>query len=119
MARVTMAQSEATPPSRREEPKPDARGTSRDVVRRIGWLARIKGEQVRECTVWDESDTGMRLVVNWPEEVPDTFYVYTQLDSASRRHCRVVWRNRPGDRCRVPGVARQRTTPARQIPRSP
>jgi hypothetical protein len=36
--------------------------------------------------------TGMRLVVNWPEEVPDTFYVYTQLDSASRRHRRVVWR---------------------------
>jgi hypothetical protein len=87
-----MAQSKATPPPRHGEARPDARGTSRTVVRRIGWLSRFKGEQVRECTVWDESDTGMRLVVSRPEEIPDTFYVYTQLDSASRRHCRVVWR---------------------------
>jgi hypothetical protein len=85
-----MAQSKATPPPQREQP--DARATSRTTVRRIGWLSRIKGEQVRECTVWDESDTGMRLIVSQPEEIPDTFYVYTRLDSASRRHCRVVWR---------------------------
>jgi hypothetical protein len=85
-----MAQSKATPPAQSEQP--DARATSRTTVRRIGWLSRIKGEQVRECTVWDESDTGMRLVVNRAEEIPDTFYVYTRLDSASRRHCRVVWR---------------------------
>jgi hypothetical protein len=80
-----MAQSKATPPPQCGEP--DARATSRTTVRRIGWLSRIKGEQV-----WDESDTGMRLVVSRPEEIPDTFYVYTQLDSASRRHCRIVWR---------------------------
>jgi hypothetical protein len=87
-----MAQSKATPPAQCEEPKPDACATSRTTVRRIGWLSRFKGEQVRECTVWDESDTGMRLVVSRPEDIPDTFYVYTRLDSASRRHCRVVWR---------------------------
>ena len=85
-----MAPTKATPPPQREEP--DARATSRTTVRRIGWLSRIKGEQVRECTVWDESDSGMRLVVSRPDEIPDAFYVYTRLDSASRRHCRVVWR---------------------------
>jgi hypothetical protein len=87
-----MTQSKATPPPQCEEPKPDARATSRTVVRRIGWLSRVKGEQVRECTVWDESDTGMRLVVDRPADIPDTFYVYARLDSATRRHCRVVWR---------------------------
>ena len=73
-------------------PPSDDRKAERTTVRRIGWLIRARGEQIRECTVWDESDTGMRLVVSRPEEIPDTFYVYTQLDSASRRHCRVVWR---------------------------
>jgi hypothetical protein len=70
----------------------DSRRASRTGVRRIGWLSRVKGEQVRECMVWDESDTGMRLVVTAPDEIPDTFYIYTSLDSSSRRHCRAVWR---------------------------
>jgi hypothetical protein len=73
--------------------QPDSRKASRTGVRRIGWLSRVKGEQVRECVVWDESDTGMRLVVTMPDEIPDTFYIYTSLDSASRRHCRVAWRS--------------------------
>jgi hypothetical protein len=42
--------------------------------------------------VWDESDTGMRLVVDAPNEIPDIFYVYPTLDSTSRRRCRVIWR---------------------------
>jgi len=71
----------------------ESRKSSRTMVRRVGWLSRVKGEQVRECTVWDESDTGMRLVVKTPDEIPDTFYVYSTLDSTSRRHCRVVWRS--------------------------
>ena len=61
-------------------------------MRRIGWLTRARGEQIRECLVWDESDTGMRLVVDAPDDIPDTFYVYPTLDSSSRRHCRVIWR---------------------------
>jgi hypothetical protein len=76
-----------------EQPQPDPRKASRTRVRRIGWLSRVKGEQVRECTVWDESDTGMRLVVDTPDEIPDSFYLYPTLDFASRRHCRVVWRS--------------------------
>jgi len=76
-----------------EEPKPDSRNASRTTVRRVGWLSRVKGEQVRECVVWDESDTGMRLVVSTPDEIPDTFYVYPSLDSSSRRRCRVIWRS--------------------------
>jgi hypothetical protein len=73
-------------------PPSDSRKAARTAVRRIGWLTRARGEQIRECTVWDESDTGMRLVVDAPDEIPDTFYVYPTLDSSSRRHCRVIWR---------------------------
>jgi hypothetical protein len=76
-----------------KDPESESRKASRTMVRRVGWLSRVKGEQVRECTVWDESDTGMRLVVKIPDEIPDTFYVYSTLDSTSRRHCRVVWRS--------------------------
>ena len=81
------------PQSELKQQKSESRKASRTGVRRIGWLSRVKGEQVRQCTVWDESDTGMRLVVDVPDEIPDTFYLYPTLDFASRRHCRVVWRS--------------------------
>ena len=51
-------------------PQSDPRKAARTVTRRIGWFTRAKGEQIRECVVWDESDTGMRLVVNAPDEIP-------------------------------------------------
>jgi hypothetical protein len=35
----------------------------------------------------------MRLVFGAPDEIPETFYVYPNLDSATRRKCRVVWRS--------------------------
>jgi hypothetical protein len=74
-----------------QDPK-DARSDPRTKVRRCGWLSRAKGEQVRECVVWDESRTGARLVVEEPGAIPDTFYIYMSLDFTSRRHCRVIWR---------------------------
>jgi hypothetical protein len=73
-------------------PQSESRRAARTAVQRIGWLTRARGEQIRECMVWDESDTGMRLVVDAPNEIPDIFYVYPTLDSTSRRRCRVIWR---------------------------
>ena len=81
------------PLSEIKQPKPDSRKASRTAVRRIGWLSRVKGEQIRECTVLDESATGMRLVIDAPDEIPDTFYLYPTLDFTSRRQVRVVWRS--------------------------
>ena len=71
----------------------EKRATARTNVRRAGWTARNKGEQLRECVVWDESATGARLVVDNPAEFPERFYIYLALDFRSRRHCRVVWRS--------------------------
>jgi hypothetical protein len=75
-----------------QKPK-DGRINQRTKVRRCGWFIRSKGEQLRECVVWDESETGARLVVDAPNTIPDTFYIYMSIDFTSRRHCRVVWRS--------------------------
>ncbi len=71
----------------------DARSNPRALVRRSGWLVSAVGQQLRECTVWDESKTGARLIVDAPETIPDTFHIYMTLNFSSRRRCRVVWRS--------------------------
>ena len=78
---------------RGQSPKDDPRGSPRALVRRCGWLVKSVGEQLRECTVWDLSQTGARLVVDAPESIPDVFHIYMTLDFSSRRQCRVVWRS--------------------------
>jgi hypothetical protein len=70
----------------------EARGSQRALVRRCGWYVSSIGQQLRECTVWDESEIGARLVVDAPEAIPDIFHIYMTLDFCSRRRCRVVWR---------------------------
>jgi hypothetical protein len=72
----------------------DARKAERALVRRCGWYVRSVGQQLRECTVWDVSESGARLVVDSPETIPDLFHIYMTLDFSSRRHCRVVWRSK-------------------------
>jgi hypothetical protein len=62
----------------------DARGSQRALVRRCGWFVRAVGEQLRECTVWDESESGARIIVDAPETVPDVFHIYMTLDFSSR-----------------------------------
>jgi hypothetical protein len=71
----------------------DARSSPRALVRRSGWFVGVVGQKLRECTVWDESKTGARLVVDAPETIPDVFHIYMTLDFTSRRRCRVVWRS--------------------------
>lgn len=71
----------------------DARNNARAIVRRCGWFVSSVGEKLRECTVWDESKTGARLMVDAPETIPDTFHIYMTLNFSSRRQCRVVWRS--------------------------
>jgi hypothetical protein len=71
----------------------DARSDQRALVRRSGWFVSSIGDQLRECTVWDESKTGARLVVDAPDLVPDIFQIYMTPDFSSRRQCRVVWRS--------------------------
>jgi hypothetical protein len=69
------------------------RNSERALVRRRGWIARTKGEQLRECTVWDESPRGARILVDNSCDFPDTFYFYATLEFTSRQYCRVIWRS--------------------------
>jgi hypothetical protein len=78
---------------KRAQTPTDARNNPRAIVRRCGWSVSSVGEQLRECTVWDESKTGARLLVDAPETIPDTFHIYMTLNFSSRRQCRVVWRS--------------------------
>ncbi len=70
----------------------ETRSSQRSLVRRSSWFVGSVGEPLRECVVWDESESGARLIVDAPETVPDTFHIYMTLDFSSRRRCRVVWR---------------------------
>jgi len=72
----------------------EARSSQRALVRRCGWYVSSIGQQLRECSVWDESETGARLLVDAPETIPDIFHIYMTLDFSSRRRCRVVWRGK-------------------------
>jgi hypothetical protein len=81
-----------SPPASEVAAPTDARGGPRKIVRRCGWFVGAVGEQLRECTVWDESEAGARLVVDSPDTFPDAFHIYMTLDFTSRRQCRVVWR---------------------------
>lgn len=71
----------------------DLRKTPRDTVQRPGWIALGKGTKLLECTVWDESESGARLVIQGAGHAPDEFYLYLSLDFMSRRRCRVAWRS--------------------------
>jgi hypothetical protein len=71
----------------------DSRKAERSTVQRPGWIALGKGTKLLECTVWDESETGARLVIQGAGHAPDEFYLYLSLDFMSRRRCRVAWRS--------------------------
>ena len=77
---------------RKKTPGDDLRKAPRETVRRPGWIALGRGTPLLECTVWDESASGARLVIAGAEHAPDEFYLYFSLDFTSRRRCRIAWR---------------------------
>ncbi len=79
--------------ARTQAPTDDLRKGARVTVHRPGWIALGKGTQLLECTVWDESENGARLIIAGAGHAPDEFYLYLSLDFMSRRRCRVAWRS--------------------------
>jgi hypothetical protein len=72
----------------------EQRNSDRASVRRCGWFANVKGAQLRDCIVLDESRSGARLAIDNPNDLPDSFYIYMSLDFRSRYYCRVIWRSK-------------------------
>jgi hypothetical protein len=51
------------------------------------------GSPIRDCTLWDVSEAGVRITVAAPSEIPQEFCLVLSDDRATRRRCRVIWRS--------------------------
>ncbi|HVY00073.1 MAG TPA: PilZ domain-containing protein [Pseudorhodoplanes sp.] len=72
--------------------KPDQRKTRRRTVHYPAWI-RSDGPRLGECRLTDASDSGARLIVESPKDVPDRFRLRLSSRARSERQCRVIWRS--------------------------
>jgi hypothetical protein len=66
----------------------------RAVRRRRYTTAWISGDGFpeHECSVFDISDSGMKLISKLADKIPDSFAVRFNSSSPNNGRCRVVWR---------------------------
>jgi hypothetical protein len=57
------------------------------------WLHLGEGLPRRKCAVADISDSGARLDVAAPQDLPDHFVLMLSASGSARRLCRMVWRS--------------------------
>ena len=69
----------------------DKRKAVRRPMRYTAWIVVGPG-QLQGCSLADVSDTGGRLDVENPTNVPDTFTLWLSSNGSARRMCKVVWR---------------------------
>lgn len=60
------------------------------------WPAKIiaANDRPQSCTVTDVSQSGARLKVDKPDELPDKFVLLLTTTGKARRLCRVIWRSK-------------------------
>lgn len=60
------------------------------------WRAMIMAgnETPRSCTVTDVSESGARLKIDKPYELPEKFVLLLSSSGNARRLCRVIWRSK-------------------------
>jgi PilZ domain-containing protein len=66
----------------------------RSVRRAIGYSARIvasDGSWTRDCRVLDVSQSGAKLAIDQPAELPSDFILALSERGAAMRRCHVVW----------------------------
>jgi hypothetical protein len=51
-------------------------------------------ESPRSCTVTDVSESGARLKIDKPDELPEKFILLLTTRGTARRLCRVIWRSK-------------------------
>jgi hypothetical protein len=44
------------------------------------------------CTLWDVSENGAKIILTKDIELPKHFYLLLSLTGTSRRYCEVIWR---------------------------
>jgi len=71
----------------------EQRQSPRHRVEQAAWIDADDGSQVRDCTLWDVSEAGARIVIGSPAEVPQEFSLVFSSDGSIRRRCQVIWRS--------------------------
>jgi hypothetical protein len=63
----------------------------RHPLRYGAWVALGNDAPAKACTVADVSETGARLELESPGELPKEFWLLLSRDGKVRRRCEVVW----------------------------
>ena len=86
------------------------RGTKRRAIGRRVWIDAGDGSPVAECLLGNMSDSGAKLMLGAPRELPDNFTLLLSEDGRVARQCRVVWVS--GNEIGVAFTARRAGVPA-------
>ena len=70
----------------------EKRKNPRKALRYNAWLS-FPGSKARGCMVADISETGARLDIDAPNDLPENLLLLLTGDGKARRKCRVVWRS--------------------------
>jgi hypothetical protein len=69
----------------------DKRHTRRHPLRYAAWVAVGDDTPAKSCTVADVSETGVRIELESPGELPKEFWLLLSRDGKVRRRCELVW----------------------------
>ncbi len=70
----------------------DFRKTARSPIGKKVWIRFDNGFSVRDCRLVDQSNGGIRILIDGPYDVASHFSLLTTRDAAPGRRCRVKWR---------------------------
>jgi hypothetical protein len=71
----------------------DQRQVPRRRVVAAAWVDPGDGSGVRDCSLWDVSEAGVRITIDAPGEVPREFLLLLSSDGVDSRQCQVIWRS--------------------------
>src|SRR5687767_11768051 len=69
----------------------EKRRMRRHQLRYAAWVAVGDSSPAKSCTVADVSETGARLELESPGDLPKEFWLLLSRDGKVRRRCEVVW----------------------------
>ncbi len=71
----------------------EQRQSPRKTVNSPAWVNLGGGAPARDCLLVDISDTGARLELGTPAEMPPTFALLLSANGTVQRQCQIVWRS--------------------------
>lgn len=65
----------------------------RKQIRYAAWIDLGSGPPLRPCTIYDISNTGVRITLGTKEQIPAEFTLVLTADERLRRRYRVIWQD--------------------------